>query len=330
MNSKLKTTLYIVLPLAFAASGGVTYLAARKPATAPASTIRVEITPERVARGKYIFENLADCAGCHSPRDMAKYTAPPIEGRIGAGFEFPRELGMPGRVVAPNLTPDPETGLGKWTDGEKLRAIREGVSRDGRALFPLMPYQNFAHMSDEDAYSLVAYLNSLPAIRNPLPRTELEFPLPWLIKSAPQPVRGRVASPEPSDKVKYGQYLVGLAGCQSCHTKMEKDEPVQGMEFAGGETFQVGPFLARSANITPDEETGIGLWSKERFISKFRGFYNFTHQNLPAANQSNFTLMPWLGLSRLTDDDLEAIYTFLRTVRPVYNPVDKHPAQSPS
>lgn len=320
----------VFLVLLAAAGGGIGYLAMRKPAMAPPSRIRVEATPERLARGKYIFENLADCAGCHSPRDLSKYTTPPVEGRTGAGFAFPAELGLPGAIVAPNLTPDAETGLGQWSDGEKIRAIREGISRDGRALFPFMPYQNFARMSDEDVFAVVAYMNSMPAIRNPLPRTELDFPLPWLIKSAPKPVGGRVEAPSRENRVKYGEYLTAMASCQGCHTRMNKGEPVEGMEFAGGEPFQVGAFLVNSANISPDPETGIGAWSEERFVAKFRGFSNFTHQNLPVNNQTNFTLMPWLALSRLTDEDLRAIYAFLKTRRPIYNPVDIHPAQSPS
>jgi len=89
---------------------------------------------------------------------------------------------MPGMVVAANITPDRETGIGGWTDGEKIRAIREGVDRDGRVLFPMMPYGNYRLMSDEDVYAVVAYINSLPAVRNPLPATAIKFPVSLLIK----------------------------------------------------------------------------------------------------------------------------------------------------
>jgi hypothetical protein len=102
--------------------------------------VKVEMTPERVARGEYLFKVAADCGGCHSERDWSKFSAPVVQGGEGKGFVFPPELALPGTVVAPNLTPDPETGLGAWSDGEKIRAIREGISRDGRALFPMMPY----------------------------------------------------------------------------------------------------------------------------------------------------------------------------------------------
>src|SRR6185503_21299802 len=94
----------------------------------------------------------------------------------GQGFVFPQEVGLQGTIVESNITPDRETGIGAWTDGEKIRAIREGIGRDGRVIFPLMPYQNYRLMSDEDLYALVAYLNSLPAVRNPLPATRVNFP----------------------------------------------------------------------------------------------------------------------------------------------------------
>ena len=110
-----------------------------------------------------------------------------VEAGRGKGWIFPVELGLPGAVTAPNITPDRETGIGAWTDGEKIRAIREGISRDGRVLFPMMPYPNFRMMSDEDVYAIVAYMNTLPAVRNPLPVTKIDFPVSLMIKSVPQP-----------------------------------------------------------------------------------------------------------------------------------------------
>jgi mono/diheme cytochrome c family protein len=325
----LKLAKYVLLPLVCVVGGGVLFLVLRKPAMAAARDIRVEITAERIARGKYIFENLADCQGCHSPRDIGKFGAPAMEGMTGAGWVFPDGIGMPGRIVASNLTPDPETGLGRWTDGEKIRAIREGVSRNGRALFPFMPYQKFSEMSDEDVYSVVAYMNTMRPVRNSLPKTELNFPLPLLIKGVPQPVDGVVKSPDPTNKLKYGEYLVNMAGCTGCHTRHERGEPVEGKEFAGGEAFAIAGFFTQTPNITPDEDSGIGKWDEQKFISKFRGYANMTPANAPKHTQANFTLMPWYGLSKLTDEDLSAIYAFLRTVKPVYNPVEVHPPVAP-
>src|SRR5690349_12687193 len=101
--------------------------------------IKVQATPARLARGKYLFA-LADCDGCHSQRDFSRFGGPVVESGRGRGNVFPPDMGLPGTVVAPNITPDRETGIGTWTDGEKMRAIREGVDKDGRALFPMMPY----------------------------------------------------------------------------------------------------------------------------------------------------------------------------------------------
>ncbi len=304
---------------------GVGYLYLRKPAMAPPSKARVPMTAERIARGKYIFQ-LADCDGCHSERDYSRFSGPVVESGRGKGFVFPKELGLPGTIVARNITSDPETGLGAWTDGEKIRAIREGISRDGTVLFPLMPYESFRKMSDEDAESLVAYLNTLPPIRHRLPRSEVAFPVSLMIKRAPKPA-GTVAPPDRGDRLKYGQYLVTVAGCIGCHTPSEKGHPKPGMEGAGGERFQIGSATVVSANITPDTKTGIGTWSEEYFLNRFYQYRDYAEQGPPRVGLESFTLMPWLSLAKLPPDDVKAIYAYLRTLRPVYQYVETHPEQ---
>lgn len=324
-----KILLYVVIALVVIVGGGYAALVLKKPAMNPPSAMKVEATAERLQRGKYIFENVSDCGGCHSERNWDKFGAPVYDGRIGVGYAFPPELGLPGKVVAPNLTPDAETGLGSWSDGEKLRAVREGVSKDGRALFPFMPYTHFRKMSDEDAYSVVAYMNSLPPVKNRMPRTELNFPINLMIKFAPEPVTGQIRTPERTNRLKYGEYLVEMGGCAECHSQMEKGKVVKGKEFAGGTEFNFAGKLVRAANITPDEESGLGKWSEQRFVDKFKGFANMTYDNAPRMNQSNFTLMPWLSMSQLPEEDLRAIYTYLRTLKPVHNPVEVHPPLAP-
>ena len=136
------------------ATGLLGYFMMRKPAMAAAPAIKVAMTPEHIARGRQVFIN-ADCFGCHSERDWSKFSGPVIEGREAVGVTFPPEMGLPGTISTANLTPVPETGLGNWTDGEKIRAIREGVSRDGRALFPMMPYAFYRNMSDEDVQRVI-------------------------------------------------------------------------------------------------------------------------------------------------------------------------------
>jgi mono/diheme cytochrome c family protein len=301
---------------------GAAYAILRKPATAPPLDIRVEITPERIARGKQIF-TVSECSGCHSARDFSRFGGPAIEGRLGEGMEFPPELGLPGRIASRNITPDVETGLGTWTDGEKIRAIREGISRDGSPLFPMMPYERYRKMSDEDVMSLVAYLNTLPPVRHKVERSRVDFPVSVLIKSAPQPA-GSVPPPNRADRLAYGGYLVNLAGCAGCHTRSEKGNPV-GPAFAGGERFAFPGAVVVSANITPDLQTGIGRWKEADFVEKFHQYREYATKGSPAAGPENFTLMPWLEFSQLDASDLGAIYTFLRGQKPVYQIVDSHP-----
>jgi hypothetical protein len=310
--------------IAAAVSLGFGYLYLRKPAVAPPLAIRVEMTPERIERGRFLFQKMADCEGCHSERDFTRFGGPVTPGGLGKGFVFPAELGLPGTVVAPNLTPDMETGLGQWTDGEKIRAIREGISRDGRVLFPMMPYTYFRRMSDEDVQAVVAYLNSLPPVRNALPKTRIDFPVSMLMKSAPQPA-GSVASADRGDKLKYGEYLVTLGGCLECHTKQDKGEPLPGMLLAGGREFRMPMGVVVSANITPDADTGIGKWNEQQFLDKFYQYKDYAAQGSPQVGPEGFTLMPWLNLSQLSPEELGAIFTYLKSQSPVRNAVETHP-----
>ncbi|HNY42324.1 MAG TPA: c-type cytochrome, partial [Bryobacteraceae bacterium] len=266
-----KVILYGGLGAVAAVGCGIAILALKGPQARTALEIKVAMTPERIERGRYLFETVAHCDGCHSPRDWSKYTAPVIVESRASGVAFPAELGLPGAVVAPNLTPDRDTGLGGWTDGEKIRAIREGVDKDGRALFPFMPYQSYAKMSNEDVESIVAFMNTLKPVRNSLPLTKLDFPVSLMIKFAPQPVRDKVAAPDRNDKLAYGRYLVTIGDCAGCHSPKERGKEIEGKHLAGGMEFALGGFLVRSANITPDEETGIGRWSEERFLARFKG-----------------------------------------------------------
>src|SRR5579863_2330486 len=129
------------------------------PEIAPPANIVVDKSPQRVERGRYLYTTLADCDSCHSQHDYTRLYSPLAGPGRGAGAVLPFQ-GLPGRMVASNITPDPETGIGTWTDGEKIRAIREGISKDGHALFPLMPYPGYKYLSDLDTMCLVAYMNT--------------------------------------------------------------------------------------------------------------------------------------------------------------------------
>jgi len=273
---------------------------------------KFEVTPERLARGNYLANSVSGCMFCHSPHDWNSSGAPAIEGKLGAGAVFPLD-GLPGRIVAPNITPDAETGAGAWTDDRLSRAIREGIGHDGRALFPLMPYGNFRTMSDEDLASVIVYLRSLPAVRNVLPRTEIIFPVKYLIRSAPQPLNISVAPVAPDTGAAYGAYLVRISGCADCHTPMQRGQPLPGLAFAGGSEFK-GPFgTVTSANITPDP-SGIGYYDEKIFFAALR-------TGKVGARSLN-PIMPWGMLRGMTDDDLHAMFAYLRTLQSVRHRVD--------
>lgn len=276
-------------------------------------TIRVfEPTPERLARGQYLVENVAGCTVCHSPHDWKKHNAPIPTGMNGAGEELPI-TDLPGRIVAGNLTPDPESGVGRWTDDELARAIREGVGRDGHALFPFMPYPHYSHLSDEDLASVIVYLRSLPLVRNPLPPTQIIFPVKYLIRGLPQPITSPVPAPDLSTPVKRGAYLVDIAACSDCHTPQVRGTPVPGMNFAGGMPIRGAWGQVASTNLTPDA-TGISYYDEPMFVLALRIGY----VNARPLNQ----VMPCQAYKGMTDDDLTAIFAFLRTLPPVQHRVD--------
>src|SRR5579863_3009153 len=134
------------------------YVWLRPPSRTSPSNIKVDMSPNRVARGQYLFTAISGCDACHSERDFSRVDGPVVASGRGKGQVMPLK-DLPGRIVASNITPDPETGIGNWTDGEKIRAIREGISKDGHALSPLMPYPSYRIMTDEDVQSLVAFMN---------------------------------------------------------------------------------------------------------------------------------------------------------------------------
>jgi len=273
---------------------------------------KFETTPERLKRGEYLVEHVSACFGCHTQFD-AKHGALAYTKPKGSGSVFIDEPNF--KVVAPNITPDPQTGIGNWTDDEVARAIREGVTRDGRALFPGMPYQNFHDMSDEDLASIVVYLRSMPAVNNDPGTTQLPFPVSRLINSAPQPVTRSVPQPSPSDPVAYGKYLVGAVGvCSDCHTPLDKHgQPIKGMYLAGGNIFTDSGHAVATANITPDP-TGISYYDENLFVSMMRTG-NVKARKLDA-------MMPTALFSGMTDDDLKSIFAYLRTIPPVKHHLD--------
>jgi len=317
MSKFLKVTAVMLTCLAVLLVTGITFTIGWRPFIGPRArplTNRVfERTPERLMRGKYLVESVTACLDCHSPHDWTKHDAPIPAGMEGAGGDLTLMKGLPGAVVAPNLTPDPETGVGTWSDDALARAIREGIGHDGRTLFPMMPYPSYRRLSDEDLASIVVYLRSLPPVRNPLPKTEIIFPVKYLIRGVPEPVTEPVAATDVSDPVKRGAFLMGIAACADCHTPVDQGRPIANMEFGGGRVFE-GPWgRVASANLTPDP-SGIPYYDEALFLQAMRTGY----VKARPLNQ----IMPWHVYRGMTDDDLKAIFAYLKTLKPVKHLVD--------
>lgn len=319
-----KVVLAVVAVIVLVVGGLAVFLFTKSPDQRPAPDLKVEITPERLARGKYLAEHVAHCNLCHSTMDAGKFGLPPVAGTVGGGgmCMWTEELGFPGHLCASNITPHPEHGLGSWTDGEIIRAIREGVNKDGEALFPIMPYKYFASMSDEDAQAIVAWIRSLEPLPTAVPKRKLNPPLNIIVNFQPQPLSGPVAAPNKADPVKYGEYLVAMGGCKECHTPVDdKHVLLPGKDFSGGQVFKLPFTSVTSANITP-HATGIKDWSKEMFLANFRT-YSVPGGDSIAIDPKQNTVMPWVYFAGMTDEDLGAIYDYLRTVPPLENTVPK-------
>lgn len=276
-----------------------------------------------VEQGEYIAHNVAVCMDCHSKREFTRFSLPPAEGTfgIGASFPFGEADGIPGEIWAPNITP---ARLKDWTDDEIARAIAHGVNKSGDTLFPIMPYHNYNKMAKEDLYAVVAYLRTLPSSDSTVPPRKLFIPMSAL-GPLPEFAPEKNIKPDPSDKVKYGEYLVTMASCGFCHTPMKKG----GMEFdfekafAGGQLFANPMFKVVTANITPDTATGIGSWTEDAFVTKFKNNASDEVVNKDPGKMN--TVMPWAMYGKMKDDDLKAIYAYLRTLRPVKNSIEKYP-----
>lgn len=321
MKKLFKIILFVSLFLIVGTVAGYFYLMSALPKIADAPNIKIEPSPELVKRGEYLFHSVAVCADCHSTRDYSRFSGPLVEGTVGkGGFEFNEEFGLPGKFYAKNITP---AGLKGWSDGEIFRAITEGVNKDGEPLFPLMPYLTFGKMDKNDVYAIIAYMKTLQPIENNVPESKPKFPVNLIMRSMPQKSEFRNI-PDKSNTKEYGKYLTDIAGCNDCHTQQVDGEFQMNKYLAGGQEFKLsGGVVLRSSNITPDVESGIGGWTKEMFIQKFRSYSksNFTPQEV---KQGEFnTIMPWTFFANMTDEDLGAIYDYLRSIVSIPNKVIK-------
>lgn len=315
----LKVLLYTFIAILVLIGALLGYVKFMLPNVGAAPDITVEITPERVERGAYLANHVALCMDCHAERDFTKFAGPVKPGTHGAGGErFDQTMNFPGVFYSRNLTP---YGLSGWTDGEIFRAVTTGVSKDGRPLFPFMPYESYGQMDQEDIYSIIAYLRSLEPVERENKPSKPDFPFSLIMHTIPVEANNQ-PMPDKSDKVAYGKYLTTFAGCVDCHTKMEKGKFI-GEEFAGGFAFTLPNWgTVTSANLTP-HETGLGNMSEQEFIRLFKRFQDSSYVN-PSVQPGDFqTMMPWMMYSGMTEEDLGAIYAYLRTVKPVENRIVK-------
>jgi len=299
--------------------GIVSYVKLFLPNVGSAPGLTVERTPERVKRGEYLANHVTLCIDCHSTRDWSRFSGPPLSGTLGKGGElFDQKFGFPGVYYSKNITP---AGISRYSDGELFRVITTGVSKEGKALFPVMPYHYYGRMDQEDIYSIISYIRTLTPINNKVPESVSDFPMNLIINTIPSKAELTVKPPE-TDVVNYGKYLVNAAACLECHTKFEKGKLVAGTEFGGGREF---PFpdgsIVRTGNITPDEETGIGRWSENEFLDIFHTRSDSATLAKKLEPEAFNTMMPWTMYGKMRNEDLKAIYAYLQTVKPIRNAV---------
>ncbi|WP_211841822.1 c-type cytochrome [Massilia eburnea] len=254
----------------------------------------------KLVRGKYLVEGVLACANCHAVRD--KTGAVIAEKGMAGGFEFAEEMF---KSYASNITPDRETGIGKWTDAQLAKAIREGIRPDGSLIGPPMPIQFYRSLSDADLAATIRYLRAQPAVVNQVPKSTFNFPLP---PNYGPPLKN-VASPSPKDKVAYGGYLVAIAHCMECHTpRDERGMLVMTSLGAGGQNIK-GPWGdSISRNLTPHAE-GLRDWSDEQIAAAIR-----TGKDRSGKPYKPPMAFDWYH--NINDADMAAIVAYLRTLPP--------------
>lgn len=250
-------------------------------------------------RGRYLVESIVACGNCHTPLGPDG----PLPGQAMAGG-----LALTDKMftaIASNITPDPETGIGRWTDAQIVTAIREGRRPDGSLIGPPMPFAQYRGLADADAAAIVAYLRSLPAVKNKVARSEYRMPLP----PAWGPPVGRVAEVSRSDKLAWGAYLAGPLGhCIDCHSGPDANgvpDPVNKLA-TGGMVFE-GPWGASVAsNLTP---RGLARYSDAELKTIITS----------GVRPDGSRLKPPMGTAyyaKMQPADLDALVGWLRTLPP--------------
>ncbi len=310
-------TLVAVLGFAVLGVGGfLGYFLVWLPRDLPIPDLAVEPTAERLERGSYLANELLGCIYCHSERDYDYFGGPVIPGTLGKGGEvFDKKVKISGYLVAQNITP---YGIGDWSDGELYRAIVSGQHRDGYGMFPIMPYDAYRYLTDEDVYSIIAYVRSLEPVESDYSgRRELSIILTMVANS-------RIIPADPWDmdwdnKLQVGEYYARIGGCTFCHAgKDERMQAIPGMALGGGMDFPWEDKAIRAANISADPETGIGSWSEADFVKRFT---DYRDRKIPVSDIGWNSPMAWPVYANIREEDLAAIYAYLMSKPPVRNQV---------
>ncbi|MBL0183853.1 MAG: cytochrome C [Chitinophagaceae bacterium] len=288
---------------------GVSIIAATRQNTkyeAPYPDIKASTDTAIIAKGRHLVLNVAHCVGCHSPAnvdsiDFNKEDLPLTGGRL---FDLPV-----GKIYSRNITPDKETGIGRYTDAEIARALYYGVHPDGTVVYDFMPFHN---ISKEDMTAIISYLRVQKPVKNKVPENTLNL-VGNLVKAymiKPVGPNGEIPAAVKKDTTAvYGKYLaMSVAECNGCHTERNLAGEFTGEPFGGGAPMDENngfPALT-PPNLTPDPTGRIYGWTQEMFINRFR-----QGKLIP------YSPMHWSSFKHMTDDELKAIYNFLHTLKPV-------------
>ena len=267
---------------------------------------------ELVVKGQYVFALAGGCA-CH--------TVPKAQLNAG-GREFPIPSGA---VYSTNITSDKETGLGAWTDQQILDAMTKGISRDGSRILPVMPYEKYSGMAQQDLKSLVAYLRTLKPIKKATPPLKTWAPLMRSVGTlAYLKLFGRFSSSPaeaPSSGVERGRYLVDhVSICADCHTPRNSiGVPYQSLYLAGA-SEKIGPLGNAVPNITPDKETGIGDWKREEIAELLRTGTKPDQDSVEGLMYEVVQGAPY-GFKDMRNEDALAIADYLKTIPAIKNKI---------
>ena len=252
-------------------------------------------------RGKYLMEGVVACGNCHMARGDKGQPLP--EKGLSGGMVFDEP---PFKAYAANITPDPETGIGKWTDAQLARAIREGVRPDKTLIGPPMPIEFYRHLSDGDLAAIIAYIRAQPAVKSAVPKSRYNMPLP---PSYGPPVKN-VKAPAAGNTRAYGEYLANIGHCMDCHSPRDAKGMLQHDKTgAGGQVFK-GPWgESVSRNLTP-HPTGLKDFTDAQIIKSVRG----------GVDRSGQPYKPPMGFDyykTISDADMAALITYLRSLKPL-------------